>query len=110
MKKSAIIMSVLAFILAAPLVYFFMGLDMIGVVYAYHAVDVPPRWDYFSFLYGASWSIPVVWFVCLVLLLVELFRRRRGRLLAAYVGVPVVFGVAFWLVLQGYLVLVTRFA
>jgi hypothetical protein len=106
-RQSIIAVSVLVF--GAPLLYWLWGRELLHIVAAYHVIDVAPSQEWwFTFFSWAVWSIPVAWFGSLVLLWVEVVRKRRRIWLATYAGVPFAVAAIYWVAWEAFIGFIVR--
>jgi hypothetical protein len=74
-------------------------------VAAYHVMNIPEKQtEPLAFFNTASWSVPVLWFLSTLLVVVEAATNRRWRFLLIYAAIPFVGGAIYWVAWQGYLI------
>ena len=95
--------------ITAPLACYVWFREMMWPVAAYHVMDIPEEQiGRLAFFGRASWSIPILWLLSALLVIVETVTRRRWRFLLMYAAVPFAGGAIYWLAWQGYLIYLGR--
>ena len=98
-----------AFVIDAPLLYHIWMREWLYVVAAFHLFDPPPsteRW--FTFFFWAAFSIPVTWLIAFVLAAIELTRKKRGIILATWIGAPFAFAATYFIAWETFVMLLAR--
>jgi len=91
--------------ITAPLTCYVWFREMMWPVAAYHVMDIPKDRSSQLALFGrASWSIPILWLLSALLIIVETAMRKRWRFLLIYAAVPFIGGAIYWVAWQGYLI------
>jgi hypothetical protein len=91
--------------ITAPLAYYLWLREFMLPVAAYQVMDIPEaHTGPLAFFNSASWSVPVLWLVSALLVIVEAATRRCWRFLLIYAAIPFIGGAIFWVAWQGYLI------
>ena len=103
LKALVIVLGVLC--ITTPLACYVWFREMMLPVAAYHVMDIPEgQIGPLAFFDKASWSVPVLWLVSALLVIVEAATRKRWRFLLIYAAVPFVGGAIYWVAWQSYLI------
>jgi hypothetical protein len=99
-------LTILGFLcITAPLACYVWFREMMWPVAAYHVMDIPPEHiGGLAFFGRASWSIPVLWLISALLIIIEVATKRRWRFLLIYAAVPFAAGALYWLAWQAFLI------
>jgi len=91
--------------ITAPLAYYVWLREFMLPVAAYHVMDIPEeQTGRLAFFGTASWSVPVLWLLAALLVIVEAATSRRWRFLLIYAAIPFIGGAIYWVAWQGYLI------
>ena len=103
LKAVVIVFCVLC--ITTPLVCYVWFREMMLPVAAYHVMDIPEEQiGPLAFFDKASWSVPVLWLVSALLVIVEAATRKRWRFLLIYAAIPFLGGAIYWVAWQSYLI------